>query len=176
MNEDNRRARALLRFWPRVRIGGFLECWEWTGNREPFGYARFWFEGRNSTAQRVAWTLTNGPIPNGLCVLHRCDNPPCVNPAHLFLGTKSDNSLDRHAKGRTIGGSPFIRPGFRARGERGGNSKLTEAEVTEILAEFNSTSVYLGTLAKKYHVSRSTVGRIISGKLWAHVGRNTNAA
>lgn len=97
------------RFWAKVNKNGPMhpvlqtQCWLWTAGLLDFGYGRFrsrvhsWDEG----AHRVSWALTYGPVPDGLDVLHKCDNPPCVNPEHLFLGTQRDNNLDRDAKGRT---------------------------------------------------------------------------
>ena len=79
---------------------GVNGCVEWTGHVDRKGYGRVSIEGRQVFAHRVAWELAHGPIPDGLCVLHHCDNPPCCNPAHLFLGTIRDNNLDMSAKGR----------------------------------------------------------------------------
>lgn len=76
------------------------ECLVWTGRVDEKGYGRT--GSRNGGAHRAAWIAANGAIPRGVCVLHRCDNPPCVNVAHLFLGTVADNNRDRHAKGRTV--------------------------------------------------------------------------
>lgn len=90
----------VARFLAKVGIGSLDECWEWTAARHPSGYGTFYFNGKWSRAHRTAWELANGPIPEGLLVLHRCDNPPCVNPRHLWLGTDADNTRDMIAKGR----------------------------------------------------------------------------
>lgn len=75
-------------------------CWEWTGTKDKHGYGRVRVDQRKARAHRVAWEAFKGEIPAGLHVLHRCDNPGCVNPEHLFLGTHGDNMRDREAKGR----------------------------------------------------------------------------
>ena len=96
------------RLWSRVDTGGEdVECWEWTGARSPAGYGRI--KGDNGTLQahRVAYELTHGPIPDGLFVMHSCDNPPCCNPAHLSVGTNADNVHDSMRKGRARSGSRF---------------------------------------------------------------------
>lgn len=90
----------IVKFWNNVdkKDNG---CWEWKGSKIPTGYGHLnWETCRNAYAHRVSWILANGEIPDGLCVLHRCDNPPCVNPDHLFLGTMADNIRDRDAKER----------------------------------------------------------------------------
>lgn len=91
------------KFWPKVEKAEPDGCWEWKANRDRGGYGRMTVAGtprKIDSAHRVAWQLTNGPIPDGLWVLHRCDNRGCVNPAHLFLGTRTDNVRDMMAKGR----------------------------------------------------------------------------
>ena len=87
-------------FWLRVARADPDACWIWQGSKRPQGYGQLSYQGRHTSAHRLAWTLTHGPIPDGLFVLHRCDNPPCVNPAHLFLGTTDDNMHDAFVKHR----------------------------------------------------------------------------
>lgn len=125
--------------------------------------------GGSFRAHRFAYALAHGPIPEGLHVLHRCDNPPCCNPDHLFLGTHADNVADMIAKGRNAKGE---RSGARrhpesvARGEKNGHAKLTAAQVAEIRA----TPRKIGTqhaLALRFGVSDATISMIVNGKVWA---------
>lgn len=97
------------RFWAKVdKSSGPDACWPWTDHRDRSGYGRFHETGKRQQdmAHRSAWRIAHGPIPDGLQVLHRCDNPPCVNPAHLFLGDCADNARDKVAKGR-VGATPY---------------------------------------------------------------------
>jgi len=96
------------------------DCWEWNGSRERFGYGQKKIKGRMYITHRLAYAWVNGPIPDGMCVLHSCDNPPCCNPNHLFLGTQQDNVRDRCKKNRT------------PRGEAHYMAKLSDLEVEEI--------------------------------------------
>lgn len=96
-------AKHIERFWSKVNIGNPNECWEWGSSRNKKGYGQFTLYDRKSfnvKAHRMAWEVTNGKIPDGLFVCHHCDNPPCCNPAHLFVGTNSDNMKDASSKGR----------------------------------------------------------------------------
>ena len=93
------------RFWDKVRVTG--GCWMWTSARDRWGYGRFRTEVSHVGAHRMAWMLAVGLIPGDLCVLHRCDNPSCCNPDHLFLGTAKDNIHDAMRKGRPGRWTPF---------------------------------------------------------------------
>jgi hypothetical protein len=89
------------RFWSKVdRSGGPDACWPWMAYRNRDGYGSFRVDDHTESAHRVAWVEENGPVPEGMDVLHHCDNPPCCNPRHLFLGTAADNARDSVAKGR----------------------------------------------------------------------------
>ena len=88
------------RFWGKVAKRDGEECWEWQGSRKGGGYGSIGIKGGTVAAHRASWVLTNGAIPDNLWVLHKCDNPPCVRPDHLFLGTRLDNVRDMCAKGR----------------------------------------------------------------------------
>lgn len=101
-------------FWAKVDIRGEAQCWLWAASRTQLGYGHFWLNMKNQKAHRVAWTLTNGSIPPGLRVLHHCDVRACVNPAHLWLGTQSDNMKDAAVKGRlNIAASTLNLPQYR---------------------------------------------------------------
>jgi hypothetical protein len=144
-----------LRFWRRVEKSE--ACWRWTGPvRGNNGYGAFHYLGRPISAHQFSWALHCGPVPAGLCVLHRCDNPVCVNPAHLFLGTHADNMADRDAKGRL------------AHGERVGCSKLTDALVRE-MRRLRADGATETELALRFNVARSTAHRVVTGELWPHV-------
>lgn len=96
MDAEWKKVRAIRRFWTYAKQGP--GCWEWTGARAAHGYGQVWDGQRQTGAHRMAWRLTFGKIPKGLVVCHRCDNPPCCNPSHLFLGTPSDNARDAFQK------------------------------------------------------------------------------
>jgi len=97
------------RFWAKVDRRSDHECWPWTAaaRKKTQGYGAFWLNRRHHPASRIAWIVTNGDIPSGLLVCHKCDNPPCCNPNHMFLGTPQENDADRVSKGRQVRGSKF---------------------------------------------------------------------
>lgn len=136
-----------VRFWAKVDKSG--ECWEWTGAKNRAGYGMLKAgaaNGSNTIAHRYSWTLVNGEIPDGLKILHKCDNPGCVRPSHLFLGTQKDNVHDMIAKGRDTA----IK---EQKGEKHPRAKLTNSQVDEI----RSSDKTLGELAKIYSLNKSYV-------------------
>lgn len=135
-------------------------CWEWLGCRKDDGYGMIMFSGKVVGTHRASWIVHNGVIPSGLCVLHKCDNPPCVNPDHLFLGTQADNVRDCSSKGR-------IRTGDR-RGEKSGVSPLSVRQVMEI-RDLRKTGLTHQQLADMFGICRQSVTNILSRKTWNHV-------
>lgn len=152
-------AQVPLRFWAKVnKTPG---CWEWTGTTTPTGYGRTTRRGQEWYTHRLAWAMENGPIPDRLQVMHICDNPPCVRPDHLTLGTFAANMQDKHRKGRAKGSG--------VKGSRVGTSKLTEGLVAEIRLKHSSGSSIHG-LARAYGVTRTSVRRVVNNESWRHVG------
>lgn len=145
------------RFWSFVdKSGDGDSCWLWTGAKSDFGYGRIKIDGKDTHANRLSWELHYGPIEGGLRCLHRCDNPPCVNPAHLFLGTNADNSADMVFKDR------------HTRGSRHPHAKLSENDVADIRRLFRDGEMRT-SLARRYGVSISLVCKIVARLAWKHV-------
>ena len=145
------------RFWAKVqKTDG---CWLWTGARKGSeNYGFFYTEGKQRYAHRVSWEMANGPIPAGMLVCHRCDNPPCVRPDHLFIGTVLDNNRDAIGKGRKR----------YAIGERHGQAKLNPEAVQEIRRLKTSGATY-SQLSNQFGVHRMTVCEVVHRKICAHV-------
>lgn len=148
------------RFWSKVQKSD--GCWLWMGSRSNQGYANFYVDGVRKLSHRFAWELTNGPIPSGLLVCHKCDNPPCVNPDHLFLGTSTDNMRDAAAKGRIHGGNGV-------RGEAHRCAKLTEDDVRRIREVATDKTCSHTALAREYGISVPAVQQVVYRKTWRHV-------
>lgn len=117
-------------------------------------------------AHRTAWELTNGQIPPGILVCHHCDNPPCVNPSHLFLGTNTDNLADMRRKGR----ARYVR------GEESGRAKLTAGEVLALRQLHASGIKRLLVLTTLFGVGKSQIARIVSGQRWRHLSPDASPA
>jgi hypothetical protein len=135
-------------------------CWNFTGWKDKDGYGRFWLDGRNQSAHKASLTLFRGAVLDGLLVLHSCDNPSCVNPAHLSLGTQKDNIQQAIRRGRRAQVKPPVR-----RGEKNARAKLTEQQVREIRVAYRPG---VCGLAKRYGVTRSTIRSVATGRTWKH--------
>lgn len=138
-------------------------CWEWTGALDGHGYGQMLVNKKGISAYRFAWQTFYGEIPKGMSVCHKCDNPICVNPLHLFLGTHADNMADMAAKGRADNG--------HLQGEDHPMCKLTEKDVLEIRRVYITSHKEFGAvpLAKKYNVTSSMIYLIAKRKSWKHI-------
>jgi hypothetical protein len=154
------------RFWAKVtKHEDASRCWSWTAAKTPKGYGVIGSGGHrspNTLAHRVSWEIANGSIPDGLFVLHRCDNPECTNPAHLFLGTNDDNIADMRAKNRNVD------PPRRV-GEAVNTHKLTATQVVQIRARFAAGIESQSAIARAFGVTSQQVGHIVRGEQWKHV-------
>lgn len=133
-------------------------CMEWPRSKVSFGYGQLRIADRRIQVHRMAYILMVGEIPDGLCVLHQCDNPPCFRPSHLFLGTKPDNTQDCIAKGRAR----------KANGSRVNTSKLTEPQVIE-MRQLHANGWTESMLVTKFGVRQTTVNRIVRRLYWKHL-------
>lgn len=138
-------------------------CKVWTGSCDRQGYGRFSLKGRMFKAHRIAYEIHVGPIPGGLCVLHRCDNPPCVTPEHLWLGTVADNNKDAAAKGRSRNGGKGGCPGNT------NGATLSESDVLQIRHRARYWNTPQVALAEQFNVSQSNISLILGRKIWKDV-------
>lgn len=173
------------RFWQNVQKTD--TCWIWTGSVMWKGYGTISDGSKQNRkdyrAHRLSYQIHFGEIPDDLKVLHKCDNPICVNPEHLFLGTNADNSADMVAKGRSVKGQKR-RPEQIVKGERHGSrtkpestprgqshsaAKLTDAQVIEIRKRYAQGGILQKELAAEYQIGRPVICEILSGKMWKHL-------
>jgi predicted XRE-type DNA-binding protein len=148
------------RFWRKVDIKGEDSCWNWLAGADKDGYGFVTFHGITYKSTHIAYMITYGEFENGLFVCHKCDNPSCVNPKHLFLGTGNDNVKDRHSKKRDAIGSQV------------GTSKLNEEQVSEIMRLYFNKEMMVKDIAEKFGINRSTITKIAKGTGWQHVEKN----
>ncbi len=137
-------------------------CWLWEGSRQTNGYGRIGFNKKYYKAHRLSYAFYKGDVPNDLEVCHKCDNPPCINPNHLFLVTHQENIQNMIDKGRSnfVGSPP---------GEKAGSTKLTDKQVREIRAKYKPKIYNMSTLAKQYKVSKVCIFLILKRKNWKHL-------
>lgn len=145
------------RYQENIDVHGSDDCWEYRLT-DMEGYGRILVDGKRVATHRLAWELKYGPILEGMCVCHHCDNPACCNPAHLFLGTPADNAHDRNEKGRSRGGG--------MRGAENGNSKLTQEDVREMRHLHTTGRHSQAELSKRFGVTQAHVGRIVCRESW----------
>lgn len=147
------------RFWKKVEVRTKNQCWPWLGAKERFGHGRFKLNTKSAVyAHRLSYEIENGPIPDGACVCHSCDNPSCVNPNHLWLGTRGDNNRDRATKGRS----------YDNRGENHNQAILNNNSVKSIRKRFLDGEAQTA-LAKEYGVSIAAINMICKHKTWKHI-------
>lgn len=146
---------VIARFWIKVDTSG--ECWVWTASTQRRGYGQLEIKYKPVIASRVSWQIHYGDIPDGLFVLHSCDNPPCVRPEHLFLGTAADNARDMDTKQRRVNVPHY--------GENHGMAKLTENQVSEIRQRIAAGEMQKD-IAADFKISRATVSAINKRRLW----------
>lgn len=169
--------KTITRFWSKVDKNGPVpshmphlgHCWIWIASRMSTGYGAFNYPNGNSPTQlshRVAWQLSNGPIPNRLFVLHRCDNRKCVNPEHLFLGTNTDNVRDMIAKNRSPNLVKNLGP--VRRGSSQPNSKLIESQIIEI-RRLGTDGFSCQKIAEQFGVTHGAIRLIIKRERWSHI-------
>ena len=150
------------RFWRKVKRGSSDECWPWTGSVSSWGYGDAYYLGRRTNASRIAYSLANNVIPDGMVVCHSCDNRLCCNPSHLWVGTQGDNVRDCNEKKR--GRGQF------SQGEHPRHAaKITPATVLEIRRLHFIDGVSQSEIGRRIGLHSSTVSRAVRGESWSHV-------
>lgn len=166
----------MVRFWEKVdKSKGENSCWEWTRYKDKDGYGQLRFKGRMYLAHRFSYMTYVGAIPEGMLICHKCDNPSCVNPDHLFIGTHLDNKRDCIKKGRLNprkGGDHHCRlhPELIIRGGEHYKAKLSNSQALEIRNLHSREGIKLKDAIRKYKISRSSFYRIINNKSYRTIG------
>ena len=139
----------MKRFWDKVDVKGPDDCWEWKASLYGSGYGQFYFDGKVRGAHRVSYLLSVGEIPEGMQILHSCDNRKCCNPAHLRVGTDRENKQDRAKRRNT--------------------QKLNPEQVKEIRELLMANELSQSQIGRRYGISQAVVSSICCGKIWEHV-------
>lgn len=163
--EDIDRNKLEKRFWSKVNKQEVDGCWEWTACLKPQGYGNFGIGRNHMYAHRLSWEMSNGPIPEGMLICHKCDNRKCVRQDHLFLGTVKDNSQDALKKGRLS--KPPVKWGVKNQFH-----VFTEDQVREIRRRYRRESRNVSNasaLAQEFGVTKDAVKRVLARKTWAWV-------
>lgn len=181
--------KQLANFWAKIEKRSDAECWPWTGSRVTSGYGSFGINKRLFASHRLSWFLAHGPIQEGLHCCHKCDNPECCNPSHLFLGTAKENMMDMLIKGRGNKAKGerhglIKNPGYAARGDRHGSvtrpeclrrgknhpkSKLTEEAVKNIRARHAAGERNYVAIGLEFGINASCVQKCVSRQTWKHI-------
>lgn len=142
------------RFWGKIKVDINSDCWNWCGNKDKDGYGKIYYLGSHHRTHRVSYSIYKGKIPTDMCVLHRCDNPSCVNPNHLFIGTPADNNQDRAKK-------------HRSRNQNGVLNNRVKLSVDNVIYILEHKEKKQQELASQFGISQIQVSRIRRGLRWS---------
>lgn len=157
------------RFLKYVKKSDCQSCWNWIGCKNKSGYGQFKMNKKQIGAHRLSYSIYKGEIKYGLFVMHTCDNPSCVNPNHLMVGTPLDNVKDRDNKGRCV---HIFGDAVSNKGSKNGNSKLDEEKIFDIIYDYSNTNKTIAKIALTYGVGESTIMSIISGNTWNYLEKD----